>query len=99
MKRSSLLPVAGTVAAVTALGVTIALVQPGGGRSPRPLHLAATAVARDAAAPFAAGATAGSSGYTLTGTLPAGRPDDAPAYTLPKGPAGASRDAALAPAL
>ncbi|HUR15357.1 MAG TPA: hypothetical protein VM097_12815 [Mycobacteriales bacterium] len=101
MKRSSLLPVAGTVAAVTALGVTIALVQPGGSGAPRPLHLAAGGgtAERDAAAPMAAGSSAGGSGYTLTGSLPAGRPDDAPAYTLPKGPADASLVSSLARAL
>ena len=99
MKRSSLLPLAGAVAAVTAVGVTVALVQPGGGHSPRPLRLAATTAARDAAAPNAAGTTTGGSGYTLTGTLPAGQPDDAPAYTLPKGPADASLVGALAKAL
>ena len=99
MKRSTLLPVVGTVAAVTALGVTIALVQPGG-HEPRPLRLAAGGndATRDAA-PMAAGSTAGDSGYTLTGTLPAGRPDDAPAYTLPSGPASASVVSALAKAL
>lgn len=99
MKRSSLLPLAGAVAAVTAVGVTVALVQPDGGHAPRPLHLAATAAARDAAAPSSSGASAGGSGYTLTGTLPAGRPGDAPAYTLPKGPADASVVSALAKAL
>lgn len=99
MKRSRLLPLAGTVAAVTALGVTLALVQPGGTHSPRPLRLAAGTTARDALAPTASGAAPVGAGYTLTGTLPAGRPGDAPAYTLPKGPADASRVAALAAAL
>lgn len=101
MKRSSLLPVAGTVAAVTALAVTIALVQPDTGRDPRPLRLAAggaaSGVSRDSA-PMAT-SKMGGSGYTLTGTLPAGQPDDAPAYTLPSGPAPSSVVSALAKAL
>jgi hypothetical protein len=101
MRSRSLLPVAGTIAAVTAIAVTVALVQPSK-HDPRPLRLAAggslSGGTRDAAMAAGSSPTSGS-GYTLTGTLPAGQPDDAPAYTLPKGPADADVVAALARAL
>jgi hypothetical protein len=104
MRTRTVLPVAGTVAAVAALAVTVALVQPDGHRTPRPLRLAAGGAAPGTAAAdsrtmSAAPKEAGGSGYTLTGALPAGRPDDAPAYTLPKGAADRDVVAALAAAL
>jgi hypothetical protein len=102
MRTRTVLPVVGTVAAVTALAVTVALVGPDGHRSPRPLRLAAGGAASGAAqdsASLGAPKAAGGSGYTLTGALPAGQPDDAPAYTLPKGPADSDVVAALARAL
>jgi hypothetical protein len=103
MRTRTVLPVAGTIAAVTALAVTVALVRPDGQHSPRPLRLAAGGAASGAAADMAttsaAPKVAGGSGYTLTGALPAGQPDDAPAYTLPKEPADADIVAALARAL
>jgi hypothetical protein len=100
MRTKNVLPIAGTVAAVTAVAVTIALVQPGE-HQPRPLRLAAggaTSGAAKDAATLSAAAPSGS-GYTLTGSLPAGRPHDLPAYTLAKGPADADVVAALARAL
>ena len=100
MRSRTVLPVVGTVAAVTALAVTVALVRPDGSHTPRPLRLAAGGVASGAAdSTAAAPKMAASSGYTLTGTLPADRPGDAPAYTLAKGPADSDVVAALARAL
>jgi hypothetical protein len=97
MKAS--LPVLGSVVAVVALAAGVTYVSSSSGSSePRPLRLASggTAAQRDAA--LSAGSSS-SSGYRLTGTLPAGQPDDAPAYTLSGGPADADVVAALAKAL
>ena len=100
MRTKNVLPIAGTVAAVTAVAVTVALLQPGD-HAPRPLRLAAGGAASGEAKDAAqlSSSSAAGTGYTLTGTLPAGQSDDAPAYTLPKGPADADVVAALAQAL
>ena len=93
-------PVA-TFVAVLGIGGAAVLMS-GGGDGPRPLRLAdAGTSARDAAslsAPAVAGGTA-QGGWTLTGSLPEGRPDEAPAWDQPKGPGTAGPVARLAEAL
>jgi len=80
---------------VTALGVSVALLGGDPGGEPRTLRLGESRASADAAL-----GTAGTeSGYELVGTLPSGRPDDAPAWTLPSGPADADAVQALARAL
>jgi len=80
---------------VTALGVSVALLGDDPDREPRTLQLSASRSAADAAM----GAPTTESGYVLVGTLPSGRPDDAPAWTLPDGPADATTVQRLARAL
>ena len=88
---------------VAVLGVGAAAVLTGGGGDgggPRPLRLADAGVAAADSAKLGApvaGGTAG--GYTLTGSLPEGRPDDAPTWTLPGGAGPAAPVARLATAL
>lgn len=97
--RSKVLAPLATVVAVAAVAVTASLVAGGddGPRSPKVLRLADAAATRDSA-PTTAG-SGGSGGYRLTGDLPEGRPDDAPAWSLPEGPAAAAPVARLANAL
>ena len=93
-------PVA-TFVAVLGVGAAAVVVSGSGGDSgPRPLRLAGSGVAAMDAklgAPVAAGGTSG--GYALVGSLPQGRPDDAPAWTLPGGAGPAGPVARLASAL
>lgn len=93
--RSKVLAPLATVAAVAAVAVTATLLADGhsGSRSPRVLRLAAAAVAKEAATVSGGGA------YRLTGELPAGKPSDASAWTLPSGPGPAEPVARLAEAL
>jgi hypothetical protein len=95
------LPVLGSVVAVAVVAAGVTYVSASSGSDePRPLRLASggTTPQRDAALSSGSGSS-GSSGYRLTGTLPAGQPDDAPAYTLTSGPADADVVSALAKAL
>ncbi|MGB8651666.1 MAG: hypothetical protein WCD35_13515 [Mycobacteriales bacterium] len=88
-------PVA-TFVAVVALAAAVALLT-GGHDSPAPpraLHLAASPV-RDAAS----GVSSGGGTYTLTGSLPAGRPADAAVWELARGPADSALVTRLASAL
>ena len=79
---------------VAAVGVTFALVSsPAGSHAPRPLRLASGGSTDAALAPTVAGSGVASGDYRLTGTLPAGTPPDAPAWTLK---AAASDDATAA---
>lgn len=81
--------------AVSALGVSAALLGGDPDAEPRTLQLSESRRAADAAL----GAPSTESGYVLVGTLPSGRPDDAPAWTLPDGPADATAVQRLARAL
>lgn len=82
--------------AVTALGVSVAVVADRPGDGPPRLPLAAT---RAAQADAALGGATSDTGYELVGTLPGGRPDDARVWLLPGGPADADVVRALARAL
>jgi hypothetical protein len=90
--RKQVLAPLGTVLAVVGVVALVALLSPGGAKdSPQVLDLASGA--GRAEAPTASGASTASGGYTLIGVLPAGTPDDAPAWSFDRG-ASASRLAA-----
>ena len=104
--RSKILAPVVTALAVGAVAVTATVVAGGGHRAhtPRTLRLAGSAASGASAAGSAAGPAAArpaSSGgaYRLTGDLPAGKPADAAAWTLPSGAGPASPVARLAEAL
>jgi hypothetical protein len=97
-RRQVLLPL-GTAVVVAVVAGGAALLSDGGGtRSPRPLRLAAGVGATQDAA-LAPGTAKGGGGYRLTGSLPSGTPDDAPAWDLAAGPADAELVVRLARAL
>ncbi len=98
--RSKVLAPLATVVAVAVVAVTASVVAGGddGTRSPKVLRLAEETATRDSA-PTSAGGSGGGAGYRLTGDLPQGKPDDAPAWSLPEGPAATAPVARLAAAL
>jgi hypothetical protein len=92
--------VAASLAVVAVVVVSVVLVAgssggPSGSHPRQPLHLATTG--RDAVAATAPSPGAGA--YRLAGTLPAGRPEDAPVWTLQDGAADAEVLRRLAAAL
>ena len=98
--RSKVLAPVVTVAAVVAVAVTASLVGGSGSTKPKVLRLAGGAgAAQDLAAPASRSSMLAVGDYRLVGSLPAGTPPDAPAWTLAGGAGPADPVTALAKAL